>query len=177
MRRLVSGNLSKATPVMAEPCVTVSHYSQASVALSCVVLNKSTHLFEEYSVATEMVSARQRTFLMQKISVYQPETRILSALDSLNLTTWASECISYGVRFLFIDLKYVSFMDSRGLGALLIVHNRVERAGGCVGFCGLNGQARMLMEMTDLDKVFHVYDSYEEFEKSLTTFQAQTVSA
>ncbi|MEB3213575.1 MAG: STAS domain-containing protein [Leptolyngbyaceae bacterium] len=112
---------------------------------------------------------------MQKISVYQPETRILSALDSLNLTTWASECINYGMHFLFIDLRYVSFMDSRGLGALLIIHNRVERAGGKIGFCGLSGQARMLMEMTELDKVFRVYNSYEEFEQSLDSFQATTV--
>ncbi|MEL6321633.1 MAG: STAS domain-containing protein [Cyanobacteria bacterium J06626_14] len=114
---------------------------------------------------------------MQKISVYQPETRILSALDSLNLTTWASECIDCGVRCMFLDLRYVSFMDSRGLGALLIVHNRVERAGGLIGFCGLSGQARMLMEMTDLDKVFNLYDSYEDFEQSVEGNSSKTVAA
>lgn len=106
---------------------------------------------------------------MQKISVYQPETRILSALDSLNLTTWVSECLDVGVQFFLIDLKYVSFMDSRGLGALLIIHNRVERAGGCIGFCGLSGQARMLLEMTNMSDVFHVYSSYEAFKASIET--------
>ncbi|MEM7772592.1 MAG: STAS domain-containing protein [Cyanobacteria bacterium P01_E01_bin.6] len=114
---------------------------------------------------------------MQKISIYQPEARILSALDALNLTTWANECVDYGVKFLFIDLRYISFMDSRGLGALLIVHNRVERAGGRVGFYGLNGQARMLLEMTSLDTVFRVYESYEEFENSLEPPKTQVVAA
>ena len=104
---------------------------------------------------------------MQKISVYRPESRVLSALDSLNLTTWVSECLDYGTRFIFIDLRYVSFMDSRGLGVLLIVQNRVERSGGYLGLCGLSGQARMLLERTSMEGVFHIYESYADFKASI----------
>ncbi len=113
---------------------------------------------------------------MQKISIYQPETRILSALDSLNLTTWVSECLDHDVQFMLIDLRHVSFMDSRGLGALLIVHNRVERAGRCIGFCGLSGQARMLLEMTNMSSVFNTYDSYEDFKASIETQQLTPIA-
>ena len=104
---------------------------------------------------------------MQKISIYQPETRVFSALNSLNLTTWVSECLDHGTRFIFIDLRYVSFLDSRGLGALLIVHNRVERSGGYLGLCGLSGQARMALEVSSMAGVFNVYESYADFKASV----------
>lgn len=56
-------------------------------------------------------------------------------------------------------------MDSRGLGALLIAHNRVEKIGGNFGICSFNGQARMLLEPTQMEKVFYLYDNPAEFEQ------------
>lgn len=109
----------------------------------------------------------KKTSSMQKISVYQPETRLLSALDSMNLTTWVSESLEHESRFLLVDFRRVLFMDSKGLGALLIAHNRVEKAGGHLGFCGLSGQARMLLDLSNMSQVLHIYESREAFQSRI----------
>lgn len=100
---------------------------------------------------------------MFNVKIYQPGNRILSAIDSVSLATWVSESLDNGSRHLAIDLQFVSFMDSRGLGALVLVHNRVEKAGGMLGICSVTGQAGMLLELTSMRNLFHVYDSVSAF--------------
>ena len=100
---------------------------------------------------------------MFNVKVYQPGNRILSAIDSVSLATWVSESLDNGSKYLALDLQYVSFMDSRGLGALVLVHNRVEKVGGLLGICAVSGQAGMLLELTSMKNMFHVYSSVAEF--------------
>lgn len=100
---------------------------------------------------------------MFNVKVYQPGNRILSAIDSVSLATWVSESLDNGSKYLAIDLQYVSFMDSRGLGALVLVHNRVEKSGGMLGICAVTGQAGMLLELTSMRNLFHVYESVSAF--------------
>ena len=104
---------------------------------------------------------------MFNVKVYQPGNRILSAIDSVSLATWVSESLDAGSKYLAIDLRYVSFMDSRGLGALALVHNRVEKAGGILGICAISGQAGMLLELTSMKNMFHLYTSVEAFKSSI----------
>lgn len=100
---------------------------------------------------------------MFNVKVYQPGNRILSAIDSVSLATWVSESLDNGSQYLAIDLQYVSFMDSRGLGALVLVHNRVEKVGGRLGICAVSGQAGMLLELTSMKNMFHLYESVSAF--------------
>ncbi|MEM9219688.1 MAG: STAS domain-containing protein [Cyanobacteria bacterium P01_F01_bin.150] len=100
---------------------------------------------------------------MFKVKVYQPGNRILSAVDAVSLATWVSESLDNGSKYLAIDLQYVSFLDSRGLGALVLVHNRVQKAEGLLGICAISGQASMLLELTSMNKLFHIYESVTQF--------------
>ena len=101
------------------------------------------------------------------VKVYRPGNRILSAIDSVSLATWVSESLDNGSKYLAIDLQYVSFMDSRGLGALVLVHNRVEKAGGLLGVCAVSGQAGMLLELTSMKDMFHLYESVTTFKSMM----------
>ncbi|MGF1498833.1 MAG: STAS domain-containing protein [Elainellaceae cyanobacterium] len=100
---------------------------------------------------------------MPNVKIYQPAARILSATDAVSLTNWVSESLEYGAEALLIDMSRVSFMDSRGLGALIITHNRVTKQGGRLGICSLSGQARMLLELTNLGETFEIYGTAREF--------------
>ncbi|MGK7889828.1 MAG: STAS domain-containing protein [Leptolyngbyaceae cyanobacterium] len=104
---------------------------------------------------------------MFNVKVYQPGNRILSAMDAVTLATWVSESLDNGAKYLAIDLQHVSFMDSRGLGALVLVHNRVRKAGATLGLCAVTGQAGMLLDLTSMKDEFKIYSSVSEFKAAI----------
>jgi anti-sigma B factor antagonist len=71
------------------------------------------------------------------------------------------------VSIILIDFKDVKFMDSSGLGALILSLKTVRSAGIKMVLCSINDQIRMLFELTSMDRVFEIYPSREEFEKTL----------
>ncbi len=58
-------------------------------------------------------------------------------------------------------------MDSLGLGGLIFALKRVQAAGGRMALCGLSGQTQMLLEATEMSRVFDIYSDPSEFEKCL----------
>ncbi|MGC9527856.1 MAG: STAS domain-containing protein [Limnospira sp.] len=57
-----------------------------------------------------------------------------------------------------IDMSEVEFIDSSGLGAL-IVAQKIARQQGCqIILCHLSGATRMIFEITQLDRVFKIVD-------------------
>lgn len=102
--------------------------------------------------------------------VFQPTTRILSTNSAPDLLHWVSDSLEAGVMCLLLDLREVMFMDSSGLGSLVIAHNRVHKAGGRLALCSLNGQARMIIEMADLGTMLDIYDHPQHF---LSTFSSR----
>ncbi|MEL4896202.1 STAS domain-containing protein [Crocosphaera sp. Alani8] len=66
-----------------------------------------------------------------------------------------------------IDFKNVSFMDSSGLGALVLSLKSVRAEGAKLFLCSVNEQVMMLLELTDMHKVFRIFESREELEKSI----------
>ena len=90
------------------------------------------------------------------VQVFQP-TRILTADNAIGLRDWAKDAISSGTSILLVDCSQVSFMDSSGLGALVSLNQMVQQAGGQLRICSLQGQARMVFEMTNLHNFLHIY--------------------
>ncbi len=63
---------------------------------------------------------------------------------------------------LVINLEHVSYMDSSGLGTLVVVLRRVHGYGGRVALCGLSERVRSLFEITKLDKLFSIHPTEAE---------------
>ena len=108
--------------------------------------------------------------MLNRVKAYQPGNRILSAAESVTLANWVGESLENGSTLLAIDLKRVSFIDSRGLGALVLAHNRVTKAGGILGICGATGQAAMVLEMSSMQNLFHTYASVAEFKEAIERY-------
>lgn len=66
--------------------------------------------------------------------------------------------------FILIDLQNVTFMDSSGLGALVISLKNVEAAGAKLFICSLNDQLKILFELTSMDQKFSIFYNRQEFE-------------
>ena len=90
------------------------------------------------------------------LKVFQP-TRILTADNAIGLRDWAKDAIASGTSVLLVDCSQISFMDSSGLGSLVSLNKMVQQSGCQLRICSLQGQARMLFEMTNLHNFFHIY--------------------
>ncbi|MGK7939395.1 MAG: STAS domain-containing protein [Crocosphaera sp.] len=101
------------------------------------------------------------------IQVYQP-SGILDGTKSHQFRQHIQKLIEAKPRVVVIDFKDVSFMDSSGLGALVLSLKTVRAAGSRLFLCSLNEQIMMLLELTDMHKVFKIFESREELEKEIS---------
>lgn len=73
-----------------------------------------------------------------------------------------AELVASGSRRLVIDLGDVSFIDSTGLGTLVSGYKAARLAGGDVRLARPSDQARVILQLTTLERVLKPYDSIEE---------------
>jgi anti-sigma B factor antagonist len=70
-----------------------------------------------------------------------------------------------GADTLLIDLKDITFVDSSGLGILVVVLKKVRASQKRMFVCSINEQVRMLFELTSMDRVFDVLPDRSAFEE------------
>lgn len=75
--------------------------------------------------------------------------------------------IKDGVQIILVDFTNVTFMDSSGLGTLVLSLKTVRNAGIKMFLCSINEQVKMLFELTSMDRVFEIFDNREAVEKIL----------
>ncbi|MGE5327281.1 MAG: STAS domain-containing protein [Deltaproteobacteria bacterium] len=73
--------------------------------------------------------------------------------------TRISELLAAGAKQLAINLSRVSYIDSTGVGALLVAHNTIYHAGGSCTFFGVDEHTRQLLHRVHLDVVFRIFDN------------------
>lgn len=74
-----------------------------------------------------------------------------------------SELVQGGTQALLLDCADVTFIDSSGLGALVVALKTVRAGGGQLYLCNIPKQMMMLFELTSMDKVFQILKDEEEF--------------
>ena len=90
-------------------------------------------------------------------------------IDSTKTTSFRqeiSEQVNAGADVVVIDFKEVTFMDSSGLGALVLALKTVRAANCELVICSINEQIKILFELTSMDRVFKIFPNREEFKKS-----------
>lgn len=84
----------------------------------------------------------------------------------------SSEKAASGADVVLIDFKDVTFMDSSGLGAVVLAIKTVQSSGSQIYVCSLNNQVKMLFELAGLDKVIEIYENQDEFEEKVLSNKA-----
>ena len=84
-----------------------------------------------------------------------------------------------GANIIILDLKNVTFMDSSGLAALVLIHKIVHAAGGKLFFSSISEPVRMLFELTSLERVFNIIENSAEFNTifSETSIKTEDIKA
>ncbi len=88
------------------------------------------------------------------------ENRV-DASKAPELKEYFHSLIERGQTLLCIDLSEVSFIDSSGLGALVSVLKKVGQ-NGRIGLWGLSKEVKALFELTQLYKIFDIFENQED---------------
>lgn len=99
------------------------------------------------------------------VKVVQP-AGILDSAKGTQFRQDISKLVENGAKIVLVDFQDVSFMDSSGLGALVLALKTVRASGGKLFVCSINEQVKMLFELTSMDRVFKIFANQEEFTNS-----------
>ncbi|MGH2412182.1 MAG: STAS domain-containing protein [Microcystaceae cyanobacterium] len=103
------------------------------------------------------------------IKVIQP-SGILDGTQASQFRQEISDLVQKNAKIIVIDFKDVTFMDSSGLGALVLSLKIVRAAGAKLVLCSINDQIKMLFELTSMDRVFDIFSNREELEQKLLNY-------
>jgi anti-sigma B factor antagonist len=110
------------------------------------------------------------TFLLQNMSpvvkIIQP-SGILDGTKASQFRLEISDLVEAGADVVLIDFQDVTFMDSSGLGALVLALKTVRAAGSQLVVCSINEQIRILFELTSMDRVFEIFATREAFNSKI----------
>lgn len=105
----------------------------------------------------------------QSVKVVQP-SGILDSTQSHQFRQEIIDLVEAKTDVIIIDFKDVTFMDSSGLGALVLALKAVRAADGKMFICSINEQIKMLFELTSMDQVFEIFSNLQEIEEKKLNF-------
>lgn len=108
---------------------------------------------------------------MNPVKVVQP-VGILDGTQVEQLHQQVDAAVDAGASIILVDLQEVSFMDSSGLGALVIALKKVRAIGKKLCICSISEQLRILFELTSMDRIFEIYENQDDFQATLLAVAA-----
>ncbi len=99
-----------------------------------------------------------------KIATLEPEGHVTAVnandfFDHLKQVIKAEES-----SILLVDMKQVEFVDSPGLMALVNGFRFARSLGRHLSLCSLAPSVKMVLELTQLDRVFEIFDNRDAFD-------------
>jgi anti-anti-sigma factor len=92
--------------------------------------------------------------------VIQPQSRLDEQSGKVLMQQMVSSIQDHHQLWI-IDMTHVSFIDSAGLGVLVSALKSARTKGCKLVLCNLSASAKLLLEITQLDKVFEVFDELD----------------
>ncbi len=86
----------------------------------------------------------------------------LNMVSATYLRQEVHAAIAAGNTKVAIDLSAVDFIDSSGLGALINGLKSTRQAGGDLRIAGPTEQVRLVLELTNMDRVLKAYENAED---------------
>jgi anti-sigma B factor antagonist len=88
--------------------------------------------------------------------------RITAGEEASLLRDTLRALVSEGRQNVVLNLAEIDYIDSTGLGALVMCHNSVAKAGGAIKLVHLNQRTIELLVMTKLSVVFETFDDEQD---------------
>ncbi|WP_017298140.1 STAS domain-containing protein [Nodosilinea nodulosa] len=97
------------------------------------------------------------------VQVVEP-AGILDSTKAEEFRQSVDELLENGAEIILVDLKDITFIDSSGLGTLVVLLKKIRGLNRTFCLCSINDQVRMLFELTSMDRVFEIYENRQAFE-------------
>ena len=108
------------------------------------------------------------TVLYKEITTFQPTGYVSAANAEEFLNELTNVIKERSNSILLVDMKEIEFMDSAGLMALIKSFRLSQSLNRRFSICSVAPSVRIVFEVTQLDKVFEIFDSKKDFEATLT---------
>jgi anti-sigma B factor antagonist len=124
--------------------------------LPLFLIRNSHHVLSRYSEGTMPLDIHQRE--REAILILDLNGRIVAGPDAADFRRAVSSMIERGTKNMILNLKEVDYIDSTGLGSLVIAHSSCEKAGGAMKLLNVPKRSAELMVLTKLSTVFQIFD-------------------
>ncbi|MEO1376723.1 MAG: STAS domain-containing protein [Cyanobacteria bacterium J06635_10] len=104
--------------------------------------------------------------MTEHIKLIQP-SGVLDATKSQEFREEVINLLQSKPKIVLVDLKDITFMDSSGLGALVLAFKTLRAADTKLVLCSINEQVKILFELTGMDKVFEIFSNQDEFNQAV----------
>lgn len=107
--------------------------------------------------------------------IMNSEVKVIQAsgsIDSISgnqLRRDVNDAIASGAKTILIDCEKATFMDSSGLGALVMILKNVREAGGRLALCSIIDQIEMILQLTSMESLFEIFPNREAFEQQIAS--------
>ena len=109
-----------------------------------------------------MILSIERKNVEPDIAVLEMTGRVTMGSDSQKIEWELAELLKENHRKVVFDLTGVSFLDSSGVGILVVCHARLKKAGGVLRIAGARGMVEETLNMTSVSKIVHCYPTAAE---------------
>jgi anti-sigma B factor antagonist len=100
--------------------------------------------------------------MSSNVKVMQP-AGILDGIYGSQLRQEVETIIEAGTMHILVDCTDISFMDSSGLGMLVMMMRSTKKVNGRFAICSINDQVKILLELTSMDRVLTILPNQEAF--------------
>ena len=96
------------------------------------------------------------------IAVLEMTGRITMGSDSQKIEWGLAELLKENQKKVIFDLQGINFLDSSGIGILMMCHAKLKKAGGALRIAGATGMVKETLELTSVDKIVKLFPTAAE---------------
>ena len=115
-----------------------------------------------------MILKIDQSSIAPDIDVFTMSGRLTMGSDSQQVEWNLAKLLQENHRKVIFDLSNVNFLDSSGIGILVMCHAKLKKAGGSLRIAGAQGMVRQIIEMTNVNKLIELYSTSSEASRNFT---------
>ncbi len=100
------------------------------------------------------------------VKIVQP-SGVLDGITANELRREIRNIAENGAEIILVDFQDITFINSSGIGVLVVMLRDIRFAGKKLFICSLSPQVKMLFELTKIDRIFKPFANREEFDKKV----------
>lgn len=115
-----------------------------------------------------MILKIEQTTIAPDIDVFAMSGRLTMGSDSQTVEWNLAKLLQENHKKVIFDLTNVNFLDSSGIGILVMCHAKLKKAGGSLRIAGAQGMVRQIIEMTNVNKLVDLFATASDASKDFT---------